>query len=124
LANVLVRLPRHAARRQLYVPLEVIHQYGAKPEDIFAMWATPALRAALAELRLRARRHLAHIGAASAGIIAARAWPAFLPLAPLRSVLLRMEQADYDPFRPPQMPPWRRQWQIWRAARNPMRVFG
>ncbi|HXX08936.1 MAG TPA: phytoene/squalene synthase family protein [Pseudolabrys sp.] len=124
LANVLMRLPRHAARRQLYVPLEVLRQYGANPEDIFSMRATPELRAALAELRLRARRHLAHIGAASAGIIAARAWPAFLSLAPLRSVLLKMEQVDYDPFEPPQVPPWRRQWQIWRAARNPKRVFG
>jgi len=123
-ANVLMQLPRYAARHQLYVPLEVLRQYGAKPEDIFAMRATPELRAALAELRLRARRHLAHIGAASAGIIAARAWPAFLSLAPLRSLLLKMEQADYDPFQPPQVLPWRRQWQIWRAARNPKRVFG
>ena len=124
LANVLMQLPRYAARHQLYVPLEVLRQYGAKPEDIFAMRETPELRAALAELRLRARRHLAHIGAASAGIIAARAWPAFLSLAPLRSVLLKMEHADYDPFQPPQVLPWRRQWQIWRAARNPKRIFG
>lgn len=124
LANVLTRLPRHASRRQLYVPLDVLQQYGAKPEDIFAMHATPELRAVLAELRLRTRRHLAHIGAASPDIRAARVWPAFLPLAPLRSLLLRMESADYDPFQPPQVPSWRRQWQIWRAARNPKRVFG
>jgi phytoene synthase len=124
LANVLMLLPRHAARRQLYLPLDIIQQYRAKPEDIFAMQATPELRAALAELRLRTRRHLAHIGGASGGIIAARAWAAFLPLAPLRSLLLRMERIDYDPFRPPQMPPWQRQWQIWRATRNTMRVFG
>jgi 15-cis-phytoene synthase len=124
LANVVMRLPRHAERRQLYMPLEVLRQYGANPEDIFAMRATPEWRAALAELRLRARRHLAHIGATSAGIIAARAWPAFLPLAPLRFVLLKMEQVDYNPFEPPHVPSWRRQWQIWRAARNPKRVFG
>ena len=124
LANVLMLLPRHAARRQLYVPLDVLQQYGAKPEDIFAMQATPELRATLAELRLRTRRHLAHIGAASAGIIVARAWPAFLPLAPARPLLLKMEGTDYDPFRPPDVAPWRRQWQIWRGARNPRRMFG
>jgi len=124
LANVMMRLPRHAARRQLYVPLDLVQQYGAEPEDIFAMRATPELRAALAELRLRARRHLAHIGDTSPAIIAARAWSPFLSLAPLRSLLFRMERGDYDPFQPPQVQPWRRQWLIWRATRNPKRIFG
>lgn len=124
LANILVFLPRHAARRQLFVPLEVLQQYEAKAEDIFAMRTTPELRAALADLRLRARRHLSNIGAASAGAIAAASWPAFLPLAPLRFLLLRMERADYDPFQPPPVQPWRRQWLIWRATRNPRRIFG
>jgi len=123
LAKVLTLLPRHTARRQLYVPQDVLRQHGARPDDIFAMHRTPELRAALAELRLRARRHLAHIGAASAEIPAS-AWPAFLSLAPLRSLLLAMERTDYDPFQPPQAAPWRRQWQIWRAARNPRRIFG
>jgi 15-cis-phytoene synthase len=122
LANVMMLLPRHSARHQLYVPLDVLRQYGAKPDDIFALRVTPELRAALAELRLRARRHLAHIGAVRAGI-PAPAWPVFLPLAPLRSLLLAMERIDYDPFRPPTMTPWRRQWQLWRAARNPKRLF-
>ena len=58
IADVLSRLPRHAARRQLYVPLDILRHYGVDPEDVFAMRATPALRAALAELRLRARRSL------------------------------------------------------------------
>ena len=43
------RLPRHAARRQLYVPLDILRHYGADPEDVFAMRATPELRAVLAE---------------------------------------------------------------------------
>jgi phytoene synthase len=123
LANVLILLPRHSARRQLYVPLDVLRHYDARPDDIFAMHATIELRAALAELRLRARRHLAQIGTARTEI-PAHAWPAFLSLAPLRLLLLAMERADYDPFRPPNVAPWRRQWQLWRAARNPKRAFG
>lgn len=122
LANVLILLPRHSARRQLYVPLDVLRHYDARPDDIFAMHATTELRAALAELRLRARRHLGQIATARAEI-PARAWPAFLPLASLRPLLLAMERADYDPFRPPNVAPWRRQWQLWRAARNPKRAF-
>ena len=122
IADLLVKLSAHAARRQLYVPLEVLATYGANYEDIFAMRATTELRTALAEMRLRARSHLAHIGSMLAEIPPV-VLPAFLPLVPLRSVLLRMERADYDPFRPPQLAPWRRQWLLWRAARDPSRIF-
>ena len=123
IASMLALLPRQAARRQLYVPLEVLLQYGAAAEDIFAMRVTPELRAAFAELRLRARRHLVRVGAASAQI-PERALPAFLPLAPLRQWLLDMERADYNPFSPPDVLQWRRQWRIWRAAKAPRRIGG
>ncbi len=123
IANILALFPRHAARRQLYVPFEVLQQYGATAEDIFAMRVTAELRAALAELRLRARRHLVRVGAASAQI-PGQALPVFLPLAPLRQWLLDMERADYNPFTPPDVPQWRRQWRIWRAAKAPRRIGG
>ena len=123
IANMLALLPRHAARRQLFVPLELLRQYDAEAEDIFALRVTPELRAVLAELRLRARRHLARVGVASAEI-SERALPAFLPLAPLQQWLLGMERADYDPFSPPDVSQWRRQWRIWRAAKAPRRIGG
>jgi phytoene synthase len=119
IADVLSRLPRHAARRQLYVPLDILRHYGVDPEDVFAMRATPALRAALAELRLRARRSLEGVVAVE---IPETIQPVFLPLAPLRQWLLDMEKAGYDPFQPPPVAPWRRQWRIWRAARSFRRI--
>jgi phytoene synthase len=119
IANLIERLPRHAAHHQLYVPLEILRHYGADPADVYAMRATPELRAALAELRLRARRHLSHIADAE---ITERARPAFLSLAPLRQWLLAMERNDYDPFHPPEVPQWRRQWRIWRAAKSLRRI--
>lgn len=121
IAGLIERLPRHAARHQLYVPLQVLQHYGADPADVYAMHTTPELRAALAELRLRARRHLTHIADAE---IPERARPAFLSLAPLRQWLLVMERNDYDPFRPPEVPQWRRQWRIWRAAKSLRRIGG
>jgi phytoene synthase len=121
IANVLAQLPRHAARRQLYVPVEVLQHYRAEPDDIFALRATPEVRAALAELRLRARHYLARVGAAGTEI-PKNMQPAFLPLAPLWQWLRDMERPDYDPFRPPQVAPWRRQWRIWRAAKSFSRV--
>src|SRR5689334_19205998 len=88
IADVLALLPRHAAHRQLYIPQEILHHYGAQAEDIFAMRATPELRTALAELRLRGRRHLERVAVAGAEISLAQT--AFLSLAPLRPWLLNM----------------------------------
>jgi phytoene synthase len=51
--------------------------------------------------------------------------PALLPVALVRAYLARMERADYDPFRTPvDVPQWRKQWLLWRAARDPRRIVG
>ncbi len=119
IADLIAHLPRHSARHQLYVPLDVLRQHGAKHDDVYSMRTTPELRGALAELRLRARRNLSHIADTE---IAETTRPAFLPLAPVRRWLLAMERSDYDPFRPPEVSQWRRQWRIWRAAKSPRRI--
>jgi len=118
IAGLLRAFPWQASRRQLYVPLEILHRHGAQPEDVFAGKATPELRAALAEMRLHARGHLAATNdfmvAAPAAIL-----PAVLPVALVRPALKRMEQRSYEPFAPIEIPQWRRQWALWRAARKP-----
>jgi phytoene synthase len=121
IANIIALLPHHAARRQLFVPLDLLRQYGSSPDEVFAMPASDGLRAVLAELRLRARRHLARIAEMSANI-PEKIWPAFLSLAPLRPWLSAMESAAYQPFQPPELPAWRRQWRIWRAAKSLERI--
>ncbi len=111
----------HASRGQLYVPLEVLSRHRAAQEDVFAGRATPELADAIAELRLRARAHLDDaIAAVTALTPAARI--AFLPLALVRPALDRMEKADHDIFRPAEIPQWRRQWTLWRAARRIVRM--
>jgi len=50
--------------------------------------------------------------------------PALLPAALAGPTLARMERRGYDPFLPVEIAPWRRQWLIWRAARNPDRIAG
>ncbi len=117
IAGLLRALPIHAARRQLYVPIEVLQRHHALSEDVFAANATIELRAALAEMRLRARQHLAAahdlLGALPAAIA-----PALLPVALVRPLLARMERRSYRPFRPSELAQWRRQWILWRAARS------
>jgi hypothetical protein len=40
----------------------------------------------------------------------------------VRPSLDRLERSDA--FAPAELSPWRRQWLIWRAARNPTRIAG
>src|ERR1700736_503137 len=58
IAGLLQAFPIHAARGQLFLPLEVLERHGVQWRDFAAKQATPELRAALAEMRLRARAHL------------------------------------------------------------------
>jgi 15-cis-phytoene synthase len=122
IAGLLKALPTHTARGQLYVPVELLERHGART-DAPGGKATPELRAALAELRLIARQHLAKarelVAAAPPAVI-----PALLVLAPAAAMLTRMERRDYDPFVPVEIAQWRRQWLIWRAARRRARMFG
>ena len=85
------------------------------------MHASPELRTVLAEFRLRARRHLTRVAELSAGI-PEKIWPAFVSLAPLRPWLNAMERTAYQPFQPPELPAWRAQWRIWRAAKSLERI--
>jgi phytoene synthase len=117
ITGLLRAFPIHAARRQLYLPMDVMERHGAQPEDAFAGKATPELRAALAELRLRARRQLAAARELVSSAPAAAA-PALLPAALVGPALRRMDGRGYDPFRPADLPQWRRQWILWRAARR------
>ena len=123
ITGLLTRFGLHASRRQLYLPLDMLARHGAEREDIFAARATPELRAALAELRLYARRHLAAAHEMIATMPDAML-PALLPAALIKQTIAGMERSDYDPFQPRVVASWRRQWLLWRAARNPRRIFG
>ena len=122
IAGLLKAFPFHAARGQLFVPLELLERHGADREDVRIGRATPELRSALADLRDSARRHL-HQAQDMARTVSPDVMPALLPVALTGATLARMERGDYDPFVPVEIAPWRRQWLIWRAARRPARIF-
>ena len=122
IAGLLRALPVHAARRQLYVPADLLTRYGAQAQDVFSGKAGTELRATLAELRLRARKHIAAARDLAGGAPTALI-PALLPVALVGPALDRMERTGYQPFKPVELPQWRRQWLLWRAARKPSRIF-
>ena len=121
IAGLVRAFPLHAARRQLYVPLELLERHGVEPQDIFAGKSSKNLRAVFADLQDVVRRHLLAAHQQIAALPDA-ALPAFLPVALVRPSLDRL--ARRDPFAPAELSPWRRQWLIWRAARNPARIAG
>lgn len=118
ITSLLRDLARASARTRVYVPGDVLGRHGLAAADILARSTNPAIAAALAELRGLARVHLAQAGQGrgdSAALIA----PAFLGLALVEPDLSRMDRRGYDPFKPViDVPQWRRQWAIWRAAQK------
>jgi phytoene synthase len=84
---------------------------------VLAHQNSPALGLVLNALRARVRNHLDAMaaGLAAAGPQAAACLPAFL-CAPY---LKRMEAPGLNPFKTPiEIPRWRRQLRLWRAARR------
>jgi phytoene synthase len=114
---------RHASRQQLHIPAEVLDRHGARVEHIFAGRATTELREALADLRGEARRHV-EVFEAMLPQLPAASVPAFLPAALVPGYLSAMDRPGYDPFRSAvEIPQWRRQWTLWRAARRYSRAM-
>ncbi len=122
IAGILGGFARHAARRQLFVPLDVLARHRVNREDIFAGQASEQLSAVLGEMRSVARRSLAaaqtKLQSAAPEIL-----PAFLLVALVGPQLRRMDSAAYRPFAFEPIAAWRRQWLLWRAAHDPRRIF-
>jgi phytoene synthase len=115
--QVIDSLPRDAARRQLFLPLQFLQSHGSSMEEVFARKQTPKTRAAIDQLIGEARRHLQ-----TAFELLPEVPPTvrlvFLPLAQVRRDLARMARADNDPFVPPVPSRFSILWTLWRASRS------
>jgi 15-cis-phytoene synthase len=121
IAHRLRSFPRDLALRQLFVPLDLLVRHGAGRGEVEARHDTAGLRAALADLREHAGAAFARFAAAAAAVPEACA-PAFLPATLVPQLLGSLDAAAADPFTEVEVPPWRRQWALWRAARRWPRV--
>ncbi len=105
----------HAARGQLYLPMEVLEHSGVRMEDYFSRKMTPALGSAFGELHDIAHYHLAkaqeHLSTLFPQVI-----PAFLPASLIKIHLNKIAKSGYDPFsHPREASQLTRQWTLWRA---------
>jgi phytoene synthase len=100
------------------VPTDILDRHGGDLHDVLAGRSTPALRAALEELRAIALHGAREATEGLTGAVPAAARPAFLHLALVPLHLKPMARSDYDPFTTLlEAPQWRRQWRLWRVAR-------
>ncbi|HWG04883.1 MAG TPA: phytoene/squalene synthase family protein [Beijerinckiaceae bacterium] len=115
ITGLLRALPWHAARGQVFVPVDLLTRHGADRADVLAGRMSEKLRAAFTELRQLARHHLraTYPKIAEAAPVAR---VAFLPVALCPAYLRLMDRPAYDAFKTPiELPQWRRQWILWRS---------
>lgn len=118
LTGLLRAFPWQSARGQLFVPLEILKRHDVGRAEIAAGEATPAIGAALADMRTLARDHLEIFLTRIEGLPDS-CKPGFLPVALCEPYLRQMEKPGYNPFGTVvTLPQWRRQWALWRAAKN------
>jgi 15-cis-phytoene synthase len=116
MAGMLRAFPWHSRRGQVYLPKSVMDAVGIDREDIVSGTDSPKLRAALAEMRARAREHLAKARALK-NAMRPEIKPAFLPLAMIDRYLAPMDRKDYNPFKTViDVQNWLRIWTMWRGG--------
>ncbi len=115
LVDVMLALPRHSARRQLYLPADLMNLHDVIAEEVFMRQSNAPLKDALGHLRGEARKQLdAALAMLREAPPAVR--PAFLPLAVVQRTLVKLEASD--PFDPPSISRLATLWTVWRAARQ------
>ncbi|MBR1220104.1 squalene/phytoene synthase family protein [Bradyrhizobium sp. U87765 SZCCT0131] len=117
LVRVIALLPVHAARRQLFLPQQLLDLNGVDSADVFAGKATPQLRTVLAYLGREASGHL-DLALQALAAAPRQLGPAFLELALVARALRRIGQDDWDPFRPEASSRLAVLWTLWRATRR------
>jgi 15-cis-phytoene synthase len=118
ITGLLRAFPWHARRGQVYLPGSLMDAVGVSRADIVAGQDSEALRAALSEMRKKAREHLGKWRALRTTIRREIA-PAFLPLASTEPYLNGMDRGNYDPFSAiVDIAQWKRVWRMWRQTQQ------
>ena len=118
LAGLIGALPNHSARGQCYLPADLVGAHDVDREAVLAGKSSPALLAALRELKSIAHAHVEAVRALCHDLDPA-ILPALLPVALVDPELKALDRSGFDPFGAKSGPsPLRRQWILWRAGRK------
>lgn len=118
LTGLMRALPIHRRRGQMYLPGDVLARHGVSASEVRAGRTTPALTAALADLRAHAANRLGEARKAAASM-ATDALPAFLPLSLVDGYLAALGKLGPQTVNEvAEVSQLRRQWKLWRGARK------
>ena len=113
--DLFTALPRASGHHPVLLPGDLLSRHGATQGEIDAGRVTPGVARALADLRALARSRMTALRARRKTL--GPAGPAFLTASLVEPRLKR--GARPDPFAvQADLPAWRRQWLLWRAARR------
>lgn len=113
LVDVMLTLPRHAVRRQLYLPGDLMNLHGLVAEEFFLRQTSQPLKDALAHVSREATTQMKQALLMLEDAPSA-ARPAFLPLAVIGKTLAQLEASD--PFAPLSLSRLGVLWTTWRAS--------
>lgn len=117
-AGLLLLLPQHCRRGQVYLPAELLRATGLDRETLLAGEDAEAISRAIRAFTGFGRDHLAKARARFDTISPAN-FAAFIPLALAEPIFDRADAAGAELLRRTIRPPqWRRQWWMWRASRR------
>jgi len=116
LTSLVEALPRHAARRQLYLPLEQLAEFGVSSDAVFGGRPSLELTRLVRSLADEASREFSEAMKLMPGIDREMR-PSFLLLALVPARLKRLDRDGFDPFRLRPLSRLSRLWTLRRAAR-------
>lgn len=117
LTSLIEAMPRHAARRQLYVPLERLRQFSVSEAAVFAGQTSRDLTRMVRSVADEAAKEFDEAMKLVGGIDGALR-PSFLLLALVPQRLQRLDRDGYDPFRLKPLSRLSKLWTLWRASRR------
>ena len=116
IAGLLARLLVHRARRQCYVPRDLLEAAGTDPDGFLSGAEEDAAARAVAAMAALGRQHQRTFADGGARLPRALR-PAYLPLAPADALLERIERRPAAALTAPaRLPEWRRHWLMVRRA--------
>lgn len=115
IAGLLLLMPTHRRRHQLYLPLDILSATGLDRDTFLAGQDKPRISAAIEAFAGLGLEHL--VKAREAATVSAAVFPAFLPVALAEPVLRRAVRAGAAVLEESlQQPQWRRQLRLLRAS--------
>jgi phytoene synthase len=114
LAGILRAVPFHAARRKLFLPLDLLKAESLDADDVFAGREIPKIKHVFGAVAARAREHLARARSLTKPD---KSLAAFLPASAIPAYLKLMTKRGFNPFRDrTDIPMHRRQLAMLRAS--------